>query len=85
MTSKNPDRHEEVKSTITDDDNEVDSTGSTEERDRNTKLKNATLVRRIFEAAMGLNAVDKFTSGDPASALILSTVAVLMWYYGGRR
>lgn len=85
MASKKPHRTEEVRTTFTDDDTEVNTTSASPgDRGGEKGPKNAVLLRKIFETAIGLNAVEKFTSGDLATALILSTVAVVFWCYDNK-
>lgn len=78
MTDKKSDPSEtEVRSTFTDDDDEVNTT------DESTGL--GVDLRRISEAAVAFNAVDQFASGAPIPALIFSAVAVGIYYRGKRK
>ena len=75
MTEKKADPSEaEVKSTFTDDDDEVNTT------DKSTGL--GVDIREISEAAVAVNAIYQFASGAPIPAFICSAVAVGIWYRG---
>lgn len=87
MPSKEPEKSdEEVKSTITDDNTEVNATARGTENGNNREDEEQNLlalIRRISEAAVGLNAVDQFASGNPLEAFIFTIVAAIIWHYGG--
>lgn len=75
MTDDEPEKSEkEVKSTFTDDDDEVNT----------QRTRYSSLLRKISEAAVGINAADQFVSGDPFSAFIFATIATIIWYHGQR-